>query len=50
MIDLFPFFSDYLQSQLDGIKDNVLNITSPAYMYFFLAILIRIYRKLKNWI
>jgi len=36
-------FSDYLQSQFDEIRHN---ISSPDYMFFFLAISIKIYRKL----
>jgi hypothetical protein len=41
IVDLFRFFSDYLQSQLDEI---------PGYFYLFLAILIRIYKKMNKMI
>lgn len=44
-MDLFSFFSDYLQSQIDEINHNLHDITNPGYTYFFIAILIRIYRK-----
>ena len=44
MIDLFPFLSNYIQSQVNEIVDIVTNLQSPFYTYLFLAIFIKIYR------
>jgi len=45
---MIDFFSGYLQSQVDEIIHNVTNIRSPAYMWLFLWIFIKIYRKFDN--
>ena len=47
-MDLFSFFSDYLQSQVDEIIHNIIDIRSPGYMWLFLCIFIKIYRKFNN--
>jgi len=49
-MNLIDFFSDsltnYWQSQINEILDTLTDIRSPAYMWFFLLIMIKIYRKL----
>ena len=47
-MDLFSFFSDYLQSQVDEINHSIYDLTNPGYTYLFLAILIKISRKLNK--
>jgi len=50
MVDLFSFFSNFLQLQIDDINRNILAITSPGYTYLFLSIFIYIYRRLNKMI
>ena len=45
MVDLFPFFSE---SQVDEIIHNITDIRSPAYMWLFLLIFIKISRRFNN--
>lgn len=45
---MIEFFSNYLQSQIDEIVHNITDIRSPAYMWLFLWIFIRVYRKYNN--
>ena len=47
-MDLFSFFSDYLQSQVDEINHNIHDITNIGYIYLLLAILIKLWRWHKN--
>jgi len=48
-MDLFDFFKDsltnYCQSEINAIIDTITDIRSPAYTWFFLLIMIKIYRK-----
>ena len=44
MNNLFLFFSSYVQNELNIINDNIHDITNLGYTYFFLAILIKIFR------
>ena len=44
MIDLFPFFSNYLQSQIDYVNYNLTHL-SIGYFYLFIAFVAYIYRK-----
>jgi hypothetical protein len=45
---MIEFFSNYLQSQIDEIVHNLTDIRSPAYMWLFLWIFIKVYRKHNN--
>ena len=43
-IVLANIFSDYVNSQIDFVKKAISNPFSPGYLFFYLAIGIRIYR------
>jgi hypothetical protein len=45
---MIEFFYNYLQSQMDEIVHNLTDIRSPAYMWLFLWIFIKVYRKSNN--
>jgi hypothetical protein len=45
---MIKFFSNYVHSQIDEIVHNLTDIRSPAYLWLFLWILIRLYRKSNN--
>ena len=45
-MNLIDFFRDYWMNYWKSIIDTITDIRSPAYMWFFLLIMIKIYRKL----
>ena len=45
---LFLFFSNYWQNQFDTINSNIHDITNIGYTYFLLAIVIKLFRGVKN--
>jgi len=48
MGDLFLFFSNYWQNQLNEINYQIHDITSPTYTYLWLLIFIKIFRWYEN--
>ena len=48
LMDLFSFVSNYFQNQFDTINNNIHDITNIGYTYFLLAIVIKLFREVKN--
>jgi len=44
-MNLIDFVRDYWINYWQSVIDTVMDISSPAYMWFFLLIMIKIYRK-----
>jgi len=44
-MNLIDFFRDYWINYWQSVVDTLTDITSPAYVWFFLFIMIKVYRK-----